>query len=255
MYKILLVITVILMTVPGKAQNTADIGLWGGTSTYIGDIDEAGFFKQFSPNFGAYYRYNFNSRVSFRAQFLMGEFAATGLIEGVETSFSKNVQDVSFQAEINYLKYILGGKNMPFTSYVLGGIGVAYFKYEMDPVFISSFNPGIPGLNIKHNKGTTPVNESVVAPSIPFGIGFKYSIGQRLGVGIEYQMRKLFSDKLDNLDDPLAYVTNDVNGALISETTYTDALHNNDWTGYLGLHVTYKIYTGKKACPSYDSKN
>lgn len=245
---------VILMTVPGKAQNTADIGIWGGTATYIGDIDEAGFFKQFNPNFGAYYRYNFNSRVSFRAQFITGTNAAVGKIEGIDADFSKSVQDISFQVEINYLKYILGGKNMPFTSYVLGGIGVAYFNYEMDPVFISSLNPGIPGLNVSHNKGNSPIDESVVAPAIPFGIGFKYSIGQRLGIGIEYQMRKLFSDKLDNLDDPLAYVEKDVNGAIVSETTYTDALHNNDWTAYLGLHLTYKIYTGKKACPAYDSK-
>jgi len=250
-----MVFAVIFMAVSGKAQRTADIGIWGGTSGYLGDIDGAGYFQQFSPNFGAYYRYNFNARVGFRAQFLMGEFTANGTIEDVDFSFTKSVQDISFMAEINYLKYILGGKNMPFTSYVLAGIGVAYFPYEMDPMIVSTYNPGIPGLNIRHNKGTAPVNESVVSPTFPFGIGFKYSIGQRLGVGIEYQMRKLFNDKLDNLDDPLAYNTYDSNGAIISETAYTDALHNNDWTGYLGLHVTYKIYVGKKACPAYESKN
>ena len=35
---------------------------------------------------------------------------------------------------------------------------------------------------------------------------------------------------------------------------YTDQWHNNDWSGYLGIHVTYKIYIGKKACPAYESK-
>ena len=27
----------------------------------------------------------------------------------------------------------------------------------------------------------------------------------RLGIGVEYQLRKIFSDKLDDLDDPLAF--------------------------------------------------
>ena len=66
-------------------------------------------------------------------------------------------------------------------------------------------------------------------------------------------MRKLFSDKLDNLDDPLAYKTNIA--GVEKEIIYTDMIHNNDWSGYVGLHLTYKIYIGKKACPAYESKN
>jgi hypothetical protein len=34
--------------------------------------------------------------------------------------------------------------------------------------------------------------------------------------------------------------------------TYTDYFHNNDWTGFLGLQLTYSIYLGAKACPAYD---
>jgi hypothetical protein len=80
-------------------------------------------------------------------------------------------------------------------------------------------------------------------------------LGQRLGIGIEYQMRKMFSDKLDNLDDPLAYLNYNTDGTIKEEIKYTDTIHNNDWSGYLGIHLTYKIYMGKKACPVYESKN
>ncbi len=248
MKKILLLSVTIIMVVSGKAQRTADIGIWGGTSTYFGDIDGSKTFGKFNPNFGAYYRYNFNSRVAMRAMLLMGNFSAEGNIENVATGFSKTVQDLSVQAEINYLKYVLGGKNTPFTSYVTFGLGVAYFGYQLNPAFIASFNPD-------HNKGNAAVDESVVTATLPFGIGFKYTIGQRLGIGIEYQMRKLFSDKLDNLDDPLAYITTDTNTGGEKQVIYNDPLHNNDWTSYLGLHITYKIYTGKRACAAYDSKN
>jgi hypothetical protein len=201
-------------------------------------------------NFGGYFRYNFNARVGLRAMFLTGKFADEGVIEGENWDFNKNVQDLSLQIEVNYLKYILGGKNTRFTSYVTAGIGVAYFPYELDTAGIST----IKKFNSATNKGKNAINENVVTPTIPFGIGFKYTIGQRLGVGIEYQMRKLFSDKLDNLDDPLAYEITNTDGTK-EEVKYTDMIHNNDWSGYLGIHVTYKIYIGKKACPAYDSKN
>ena len=246
MKKILLVFAAVWITVSGHAQVTADIGIWGGSSVYFGDMDETNPLQPINPNFGAYFRYNFNSRVGLRAMFLTGSFSDEGVIEGVPAFFEKNVQDFSLQVEINYLKYILGSKKTPFTSYVTAGIGVAYFPYEMDPAFIASFNPS-------HNKGSAVVKKSVVTPTVPFGIGFKYTLGQRLGIGIEYQMRKLFSDKLDNLNDPLAYKTNIA--GVEKEIIYTDMIHNNDWSGYVGLHLTYKIYIGKKACPAYESKN
>ena len=243
MKKILLVFATVWITVSGFAQKTADIGIWGGTSNYFGDMNEALPFQTFNLNFGAFFRYNFNSRVGLRAMFLTGSFAQEGVIEGTPWTFNKNVQDLSLQVEINYLKYILGEKNTPFSSYVTVGLGVVYFPYEMDPALIAFFNQ-------EHNKGDAAIEESVIATTIPFGIGFKYNIGRRLGVGIEYQARKYFSDKLDNLDDPLAIRAKGENEEII----YTSAVHNNDWSGYLGVHLTYMIYLGKSACPVYDKK-
>ncbi len=248
MKKILLVFAAVWITVSGKAQVTADIGIWGGTSVYFGDLDQTNPLQPINPNFGGYFRYNFNSRVGLRVMFLTGNISDEGMIESAETSFSKGVQDFSLQVEINFLRYILGVEKTPYSAYVTAGIGVAYFPYDMDPGFIASFNP-------IHNKGVYPLSESVMTPTIPFGIGFKYTLGQRLGIGIEYQMRKMFSDKLDNLDDPLAYKTYNSDSTVKEEIKYTDVIHNNDWSGYLGIHLTYKIYMGKKACPVYESKN
>ena len=242
MKKLLLVFATVWITVSGVAQKTADIGIWGGTSGYIGDMDETKPFQSFNLNFGGYFRYNFNSRVALRAMILSGNFSSEGVVEGQYWAFNKPVQDLSLQVEINYLKYILGVKNTPYSSYVMAGVGVAYFSYDLDPALIAVFNPD-------HNKGDVVKKESVVTSTLPFGIGFKYTIGKRLGVGVEYQMRKLFTDKLDDLDDPLAFINDEGD-----EITYTDQIHNNDWSAYLGIHLTYKIYIGKKACPAYERK-
>ena len=249
MKKILLVFATVWIAVSGNAQITADIGVWGGTGIYYGDLDNNNPTSPLNLNFGGYFRYNFNSRVGFRAMFLTGNFSDEGDIESEIWEFNKRVQDFSLQVEINFLKYILGVDKTPFTTYVTAGIGAAFYPYDLDTIGISTISK----FNPIHNKGTNPIQESVITATFPFGIGFKYSLGQRLGIGIEYQVRKMFSDKLDNLDDPLAYKTN-VNGT-DEVITYTDAIHNNDWATYLGIHLTYKIYMGKKACPAYESKN
>jgi len=250
MKKILLVFAAVWITVSGNAQVTADIGIWGGTSMYFGDLDKTNPLEPLNPNFGGYFRYNFNSRVGLRAMYLTGNFSDVSEIQGEEWEFDKKVQDFSFQVEINYLKYILGVDKTKFTSYVTFGIGAAFYPYDLDTLglnTIAAFNPN-------NNKGSYEIKESVITATIPFGIGFKYSLGPRLGVGIEYQVRKMFSDKLDNLDDPLAYEITNPDGTK-EEITYTDGIHNNDWSAYLGIHLTYKIYMGKKACPAYERKN
>jgi hypothetical protein len=242
MRKIVLWLTGIFLSVSGFSQITADIGIWGGWSGYIGDIEEMTLTQSSFPILGVFYRQNFNQRVSARAMFLTGPISAHGTIQNTDWSFDKPIQDLSLQVEINFLRYMLGNRKHAFTSYVTAGIGATFFKYQVDPASIGIFNPS-------HNKGTNPIDEGVFSPTLPFGLGFKFNMGKRLGIGVEYQMRKIFSDKLDNLDDPLAHFNNQG-----KEVTYTDFLHNNDWTGFLGLQLTYSVYFGDKSCPAYDKK-
>jgi len=249
MKKLALVFAIVLITISGHAQKTADIGIWGGSSTVWGDMDDNAAFQTFNLNFGAYFRYNFNARVALRAMFLTGKMAREGEVEESLWNFDKSTQDLTLQVEINYLKYILGKKKLRFSPYVTAGIGIAYFSYTFRPEMIYPFNPGHPEIEIDNDgKFIAPGEKSEMAPTIPFGFGFKYTIGERFGFGVEYQMRKYTSDRLDDLDDPLAF---ERNGEVVS---YNQGSHNNDWVGYLGVHLTYKIYIGKKACPAYESK-
>jgi hypothetical protein len=242
MRKIFLWLTGVFLSFSGISQVTADIGIWGGWSGYMGDIEENTLTQSSFPLIGAFYRHNLNQRVSVRAMFLTGTVAAKGTIQNMPWSFEKRIGDLSLQCEINYFRYMLGNKRYPFTSYITGGIGAAFFPYELDPTLLNGFNPA-------HTKGNEKIDRSVFSPTLPFGFGFKFNAGKRLGIGIEYQMRKIFSDKLDNLDDPLAQFNRSG-----GKVTYTNFFHNNDWTGFLGFHLTYSIYLGAQVCPAYDKK-
>jgi hypothetical protein len=240
MRKIVLWLAGIFLSVSGFSQITADIGIWGGWSGYMGDIEEMTLTQSSFPLIGVFYRQNFNQRISARAMFLTGPIAAKGTIQNTAWDFDKNIQDLSFQVEVNYLRYMLGNKKHPFSSYITAGVGTTFFSYRLDPARLSVFNP-------THNKGTASVSKSVAALTLPFGFGFKFNMGKRLGIGVEYQMRKIFSDKLDDLDDPLANFNSQG-----KEINYSNFFHNNDWTGFLGLQLTYSVYLGAKACPAYD---
>jgi hypothetical protein len=242
MRKIVLWLAGIFLSVSGFSQITADIGIWGGWSGYMGDIEEMTLTQSSFPLMGVFYRQNFNQRVSARAMFLTGPIAAEGTIQNTSWDFTKNINDLSFQIEINYLQYMLGNKRHLFTSYITAGVGMAFFNYEPDLGKVSIFNP-------RYSKKNEKPKNFVPAPTLPFGFGFKFNMGKRLGIGVEYQMRKIFNDKLDNLNDPLAHFNSQG-----KEITYSSLFHNNDWTGFLGLQLTYSVYLGAKACPAYDKK-
>jgi len=61
---------------------------------------------------------------------------------------------------------------------------------------------------------------------------------------LEGGLRKTFSDKLDDLDDPMSYTNTSVDPPEVVK--YTDTWHNNDWTAYLGVHLVYKMIYGNK---------
>ncbi|MDD4425575.1 MAG: DUF6089 family protein [Mariniphaga sp.] len=246
MRKIILVFLTVVLTVSGFAQKSADVGIWGGTSTYWGDIEKAPPLQTFNLNVGAFFRYNFNARIALRTSILTGSFASEGYVEDVPFEFRKNAQDFSVMVEINYLRYIMGDKKTRFTPYIMGGIGLMDYVYQLDAGQLRSINPDHPHLNGTNVTSIDP--STTVAPVIPFGFGVKFSAGNKLEVGAEYQIRKLFNDKLDNMDDPLSFEKNNVG------VEYSDFWHKNDWPGYLGVFITYKIFMETKDCPAYDRK-
>ncbi len=136
MRKIILLIAGIILVISGYSQVTSDIGIWGGVSGYMGDIEGKTLTQSPSPVFGAFFRYNFHQRISARLMFLSGKAWAEGPIQNYTWRFPpetgrKSIQDLTLQAEINYLKYKLGSKKTPFTSYLTAGLGVTYYKYSM----------------------------------------------------------------------------------------------------------------------------
>ena len=216
------------LAVKALAQPSVDIGIFGGAGTYFGDMTKIDLQKSINPAYGGFVRFNFNPRYALRFNVINGTIGAEGEFDYQPNplnnfwKFNKNVLDISMNFEWNYLKYIVGDKDTPWTTFLYGGVGMQTYKYN-----IVTLNSQIDG--------------SEITPTIPFGLGVKYNLSKRWGIGFEGGLRKTFSDKLDNLDDPLSYKT--VDGVQIK---FTDQLHNNDWTSYVGIHLVYKLIYGNQ---------
>ena len=200
-----------------SGQRNSDYGVFGGVSSYIGDINPNRLMYSPRPAAGIFYRYNFHPRQSLRAIFFHGGLRANDLDfnnafqAARKASFSGSITECSVQFEFNFLPYSTKGKLWNYTPYFAAGAGV---------VFIN-----------------TVVTKSV--PVIPFTVGFKINIHKNIGLEAEYGFRKTFYDNFDGLKDLIAS----------SDHVWT---HNNDWYSFTGVAVTWKIYNKLGGCPAYN---
>lgn len=234
MKRLISILTIVLLAFKAISQPSVDIGVFGGAGTYLGDMSTVDLQKSVNPAFGGFIRYNFNPRYGLRFNVQAGTIGAEGQYQLEPWAFSKNVMDISLNFEFNYLKYIVGDRETRWSTFLFGGIGVQMYDYNFRRSEMEVFvDPSY--LNIPRQTG------SVNTPEIPFGMGFKFNLSRRWGIGLEGGFRKTFADKMDDLDDPLSFLNDEG-----FQVNYTDRYHNNDWTAFAGIHVVYKMIYGVK---------
>jgi hypothetical protein len=200
------------------AQRKSDIGLFAGSSSYMGDINPSRQFYSPALAIGPIFRYNFELRNSIRLNAIYHK------LQGSDQDFSdpfRILRDASFNAsfidaaaiyEFNFVPYKTSNRKYNRTFYLSGGVG-----YH----FVISTN--------------TLTNNHFV---IPFGLGYKFNAGKKLAVGSEVSVRKTFNDKIDGIE----------NFALEGNK---HLFGNNDWYTFAGIFLTYKIFNFREDCPAY----
>jgi hypothetical protein len=203
-----------------SGQRTSDYGIFGGVTSYLGDINPTRLLYSPGPAGGMFFRYNLNPRQALKASILLGRISGNDLDfnndfqKARKAFFSGTVGEASGQFEFNFLPYTTEGKPWTFTPYFAAGLGIAL------------------------------VNTKAFAyvPVIPFTFGLKMNIYKNLGLEAEYGFRKTFYDNFDGLKD------------LISSSDYS-WLHNNDWYSFAGIAFTWKLFNRFAGCRAYDDVN
>ena len=246
-------------------SQTMEVGLFGGLSYYLGELNPGVHFMSPRPAYGALARVNFNSRLAIKANVYRGKVTGDDLkgngneLRGL--NFESPVTDVSFMGEFNFFDYFTGSRRNRLTPFIFGGIGVYWFNPTSGGVKLHDL--GTEGQNVGFD-GRKPYK--LYSFSIPFGIGVKFSLNSRFSVSGEWGLRKTFSDYLDDVSR--TYYLNlqgatpdpgdpDYLNKALSDPNFA---HNEymergdpatwDWYNFTGITLTYKfrLFSGRK-CP------
>ena len=209
MRRIFVVLSVMLLGVGVKAQ-TSEIGLCGGVSFYMGDLNPKGVFSGSRPAGGVLYRYNINPRFAFKANVLFGSMEASDAKTGGDMkrnlSFRSPLSEISAQIELNFLRlYNERGAN-PFTPYLFAGIALFSFnpQTELNGVWYDLQTMGTEGQDLNLQDPITGVmydkkRYSLTNFSIPFGLGMRVNFLKYYCIGLEWGFRKTFTDYIDDV--------------------------------------------------------
>jgi hypothetical protein len=273
MKKILLTILPFFLVFAARAQQSYEVGLFIGGSYYIGDLNPMGHFNNLTqPAAGGIFRYNFNPRFSARANgfygTIKGDDASTRSFAQQQRNlhFKSTIMEFSAIGEFNFLEYKLGSNKHPFTSYLFAGVGV--FKHAPRALL----NGNWIDLQPLGTEGQgTPLSDKkkykLTQLCIPFGIGVKTNLAKRIGLSIEWGMRKTFTDYLDDVSgryvNPYALATfnGPAAGILSDRSLVRDSFSNigrqrgnpttKDWYSFTGFILSFKLKDKADKCPFY----
>ncbi len=222
---LLLLLPLFLALVPlkGSAQEESyrfDIGGQIGMSGYAGDASSNIFSH---PGFaaGASFRYLPDVRWAIRTVFnVMGLSGDTKGMDdvlpgGANYSFKSTVYDLGGRVEFNFLPY---------------GIGETYKQLKRISPYLAV---GV-GVSLASCEGQTAVGFN-----IPMAFGVKYKLRERLNLGLEFSMTKVFNDHID--------------GALADlHQIQTSFVRNTDWYSDISISLTYEFGKRCSTCHYVD---
>ncbi len=248
------------------AAQVNEIGLTGGVTYYIGDLNPVKHYPVGTkPAGGMLFRHNMTDRFAIRLQ---GLYSTLEAYDSDSDDPVQQIRNLHFRArlveaaalfEINFFRYRSRVKgDRKWTPFVFGGL--AYFRaspqaelndewYDLQPL-------GTEGQGTTARPGTEvyPVDRI----SLPFGAGMKFNLG-RVDIQVEWGLRRTWTDHIDDVSG--TYVDNDLlafeNGplsALFADRSglnevpgFTNAErargdpNTRDWYQYTGLSITYVI--------------
>lgn len=191
-----------LMVIMGFAQSQKrhfrqhEIGILGGISYYIGDINP--FFHSRYPRLAGslFYRFCPHYRYAFRASFSAGSLYAADkdfsnfFQQQRNLNFRTPVYEFAATAEFNFVEYRLGHPRHIMSFYVFLGAGGFYFHPRGN---IGQGWKSLPEMKTENQ------SYSLYQFCVPFGLGFKWTVTENIGFHVEWGPRKTFTDYLDDV--------------------------------------------------------
>ncbi len=188
-----------------------DIGGGIGMTGYLGDANTANLLQNPSWDAELLFHYFISPRLALKTNFFVGglrgnsEQMTNVFPNNANYKFTTTFYELSELFEFNFFNY---------------GMGETYRKLKRITPYITA------GLGML---GWTTGGHGGFSVVIPMGVGVKYKPAQRWNLGLEFLMKKTFSDKVDGpmLSDPIGIKSS--------------FMKNTDWYSTLTFTVSYEF--------------
>ena len=244
------------------------IGVFGGLSAYNGDLTDKFFPKKVTNGaIGLTLNYEITDQIMLRVGY-------THTIVGGADRFSNDSslikRNLAFETVLNEFSvvgeyYLFNLYDRKISPYAFAGLAVFHYNpYAFDANHTKTFlkplsteGQEISGYPDRKAYGLTQA-------AIPFGGGVKFAVSEKLRIGLELGMRKLFTDYLDDVSksyiDPadllaargqtavdMSYRGDEITGGSSTypaKSVQRGNSNNNDSYYFLGIHITLKLGSG-----------
>lgn len=199
------------LTATAQEDYRFDMGVGIGMTGYLGDANGSNLYK--NPGFDGevLFRYILNPRFNFKTNFYVGNLRGNSaqmknvLPGGENFKFSTTFYELGEVAEFHFFNYGMGEqyrKLKRWTPYICAGLSVMAWSVD---------------------------RKAGVTMAIPLGVGFKFKPALRWNLGLEFLMKKTFSDRIDGpqLSDPYGIKSS--------------FMKNTDWVSTLTLSISYEF--------------
>jgi len=251
----------------------SEVGLFGGGSYYLGDLNPGKQFFMIQPAAGLIYRYNPSRRFAWRIHAMAGRVQA-------DDALSKNpyqkTRNLSFRSpiiefggllEFNFFDYEIGNSETPATPFIFAGL--AMFRYNPQALLDGQWIPLQPLGTEGQGSSFYPdrKNYSLLGVSLPFGVGIKCHLFRVIGLTLEWGLRKTFTDYIDDVstvyaDPDILLASNGVLSPVLADRSLVNAGKvntgrqrgnetNNDWYSFVGLTISIKLTPKQAECAAY----
>jgi len=196
-----------------------EFGIGLGAGHYFGDLNTRAALNRPKVAASVFFRKNFSNYIAARVGVSYARLGYSDIYNEDNEymyrrnlSFNSNVWELSLQGDFNFFRFMPGEPQYSFTPYITLGIGV--FSYDPfaylngEKIFLRPLGTEGQGSNLYPERK----QYSSMAVSIPFGVGLKYAVNERINVGFEILYRFSNTDYLDDVSttyvDPAVFPPN-----------------------------------------------
>ena len=267
MKKLILILLIITVYGNANAQRYAEVGVFGGGSYYLGELNPGQQFLFTKPAFGAFLRHNFNDRIAIRGAFTYGTLKGDDYKSEVNPdrglNFTSPVSDISATLEFNFFEYFIGSLRHFVTPYMFAGASVFMFNpkgtYNGETLVLHDLNTEGQGSDAYPDRKMYKRTQF----AIPFGVGVKYSLTSFMGLSASWTMNKTFTDYIDDVSTTYYFDASKFDpdappppNAIFADPTmkHDEGMQRgdptyNDWYSFFGLSLSIRLnYLERERC-------